>query len=47
MLAFPAGIQGGLRRLFGAPTAAVPLNALRRRRPASEHQEEGLHEKIT
>ena len=44
MLAFPAGIQGGLRRLFGpaAPAAAVPLNALRRRRPASEHhQEEG------
>jgi len=49
MLVFPAGIQGGLRRLFGpaAPAAAVPLNALRRRRPASEHQEEGLHEKIT
>ncbi len=49
MLAFPAGIQGGLRRLFGsaAPAAAVPLNTLRRRRPASEHQEEGLHEKIT
>ncbi len=43
MLAFPAGIQGGLRRLFGpaAPAAAVPINALRRRRPASEHQEEG------
>ena len=43
MLVFPAGIQGGLRRLFGpaAPAAAVPLNALRRRRPASEHQEEG------
>jgi len=42
MLVFPAGIQGGLRRLFGpaAPAAAVPLNALRRRRPASEHQEE-------
>jgi branched-chain amino acid transport system permease protein len=43
MLVFPAGIQGGLRRLFGpaAPAAAVPINALRRRRPASEHQEEG------
>jgi len=43
MLVFPTGIQGGLRRLFGpaAPAAAVPFNALRRRRPASEHQEEG------
>ncbi len=43
MLVFPAGIQGGLRRLFGpaAPAAAMPLNALRRRRPGSEHQEEG------
>jgi branched-chain amino acid transport system permease protein len=43
MLVFPAGIQGGLRRLFGpaAPAAAAPINALRRRRPASEHQEEG------
>ena len=43
MLVFPAGIQGGLRRLFGpaAPAAAVPINALCRRRPASEHQEEG------
>jgi branched-chain amino acid transport system permease protein len=52
MLVFPTGIQGGLRRLFGpaAPAvaaAAVPLNVLRRRRPASEHQEEELHEKIT
>jgi len=49
MLVFPAGIQGGLRRLFGpaAPAAAVPLNALRRRRPASEQQEEGLHENVT
>ena len=49
MLVFPAGIQGGLRRLFGpaAPAAVVPLNALRRRRPATEHQEEGLHEKTT
>jgi len=43
MLVFPAGIQGGLRRLFGpaAPAAAVPINVLRRRRPASEHQKEG------
>jgi branched-chain amino acid transport system permease protein len=43
MLVFPAGIQGGLRRLFGpaVPTAAAPISALRRRRPASEHQEEG------
>ncbi|HUA31357.1 MAG TPA: branched-chain amino acid ABC transporter permease [Streptosporangiaceae bacterium] len=45
MLVFPAGIQGGLRRLFGpaAPAAAVPINVLRRRRWASEseHQKEG------
>jgi branched-chain amino acid transport system permease protein len=43
MLVFPAGIQGGLRRLFGpaAPTVTAPLNMLRRREPASEHQEEG------
>jgi branched-chain amino acid transport system permease protein len=43
MLVFPAGIQGGLRRLFGpaAPAAAVPVNVLRRRRPATEHQKEG------
>jgi branched-chain amino acid transport system permease protein len=43
MLVFPAGIQGGLRRLFGpaAPAAAVPISVLRRRRPASEHQKEG------
>jgi branched-chain amino acid transport system permease protein len=49
MLAFPAGIQGGLRRLFGpaVPAAAAPINVLRRRRPASEHQEEARHEKIT
>jgi len=49
MLVFPAGIQGGLRRLFGpaVPAAAAPINVLRRRRPASEHQEEGTHEKIT
>jgi len=49
MLAFPAGIQGGLRRLFGpaVPAAAAPINVLRRRRPGSEHQEEARHEKIT
>jgi branched-chain amino acid transport system permease protein len=43
MLVFPAGIQGGLRRLFrpAAPTVAEPFNALRRRRSASEQQEEG------
>jgi branched-chain amino acid transport system permease protein len=43
MLLFPTGIQGGLRRLLGpaAPAASAPFNALRRRAPASEHQEEG------
>ena len=46
MLVFPAGIQGGLRRFFGLtpPADAGPLarlNSLRRRPPASEHQEEG------
>jgi branched-chain amino acid transport system permease protein len=43
MLVFPAGIQGGIRRLLGpaAPAAAAPLSALRRRAPASTHQEEG------
>jgi branched-chain amino acid transport system permease protein len=40
MLLFPSGIQGGLRRLFGSATAG-PHIALRRRTPASEHQEEG------
>jgi branched-chain amino acid transport system permease protein len=40
MLAFPAGIQGGLRRFFG-PATATPLTALFRRTPGSEHQEEG------
>jgi len=42
MLLFPAGIQGGLRRLLGpaAPAASAPFNALRRQAPASEHQEE-------
>lgn len=43
MLVFPAGIQGGIRRLLGpaAPAAGTPLSALRRRAPASTHQEEG------
>jgi branched-chain amino acid transport system permease protein len=43
MLAFPSGIQGGLRRLLGpvAPAASAPFNLLRRHSPASEHQEEG------
>jgi branched-chain amino acid transport system permease protein len=43
MLLFPAGIQGGIRRLFGpaSPDAASPLSALRRRWPVSKHQEEG------
>ncbi|HLH58175.1 MAG TPA: branched-chain amino acid ABC transporter permease [Streptosporangiaceae bacterium] len=46
MLVFPAGIQGGLRRLLGFP-ATAPLNPLRRRAPAGEPQEEGPNEKIT
>jgi branched-chain amino acid transport system permease protein len=46
MLVFPAGIQGGLRRLFGLP-AAAPFTALRRRTPASDNQQEGPNEKIT
>lgn len=43
MLAFPAGIQGALRRLFGpaAPLAAEPFSLMRRRGPASDQQEEG------
>ncbi|HEY7146104.1 MAG TPA: branched-chain amino acid ABC transporter permease [Streptosporangiaceae bacterium] len=43
MLVFPAGIQGGVRRLLGptAPTVAAPFSALRRHRPATDHQEEG------
>jgi branched-chain amino acid transport system permease protein len=43
MLLFPSGIQGGLRRLFGpaVPRAVEPFSLLRRRGPASEHQEEG------
>lgn len=43
MLAFPSGIQGGLRRLFGpaGPVAAAPLHALRRRWPAHQHRQKG------
>jgi branched-chain amino acid transport system permease protein len=43
MLMFPAGIQGGLRRLLGpaAPAAAAPFSALRRHAPAREKKEEG------
>jgi branched-chain amino acid transport system permease protein len=43
MLAFPAGIQGALRRLYGPviPAASGSLNTLRRHAPASEHPEEG------
>jgi len=43
MLAFPAGLQGALGRLHGPArrAAAGPLSLLRRRAPASEHQEEG------
>lgn len=43
MLLFPAGIQGALSRLFGPAAARPPaaINALRRRTPTSDHQEEG------
>ena len=43
MLAFPDGIQGGLRWLarLVTPVLIARLNSLRRRPPASEHQEEG------
>jgi branched-chain amino acid transport system permease protein len=43
MLTFPAGIQGGLRRLFGAaaPAAGQPLSALRRHAPARDTKEKG------
>jgi branched-chain amino acid transport system permease protein len=39
MLAFPAGLQGAVRRLLGAaaPAAGVPLAALRRRAPHGGH----------
>ncbi len=44
MLLFPAGIQGGIRRFLGpaAPVATGPFSAMRRRGPASEHQEKGV-----
>jgi branched-chain amino acid transport system permease protein len=43
MLAFPAGIQGALRRLFGlaAPAAGQPLSVLRRHAPAPDTKEKG------
>ncbi|HUZ23312.1 MAG TPA: branched-chain amino acid ABC transporter permease [Streptosporangiaceae bacterium] len=43
MLAFPAGIQGAIRRLLGtaAPAAGTPLSALRRRAPARDTKEKG------
>jgi branched-chain amino acid transport system permease protein len=42
MLVFPAGLQGGIRRLFGLvpPTATAPFSVLRRNRAAPEQQEE-------
>jgi branched-chain amino acid transport system permease protein len=41
MLAFPAGIQGAVRRLLGiaAPAAGAPLNVLRRQAPAPDPKE--------
>jgi branched-chain amino acid transport system permease protein len=43
MLIFPAGIQGGVRRLLGlaAPAAGPPLSVLRRRTPARDAKEKG------
>ena len=43
MLAFPDGIQGGLRWLarLVTPVLIARLNSLRRHPPATEHQEEG------
>ncbi len=43
MLLFPAGIQGGVRRLLGpvTPVQGPPFSTWRRHRPATEHQEEG------
>ncbi len=48
MLLFPGGIQGGIRRFLGltgpgpaSPGSSSPLSSLRRRSPASRHQEEG------
>jgi branched-chain amino acid transport system permease protein len=42
MLVFPAGIQGGLSRLFGPvrPAASAPYHQMGRRVSAREHQEE-------
>jgi branched-chain amino acid transport system permease protein len=42
MLIFPAGIQGGIRRLLGltTPTAMAPFSVLRRNKAAPEQQEE-------
>jgi branched-chain amino acid transport system permease protein len=43
MLLFPAGIQGGVRRMLGpvTPVQGPPFSTWRRHRPATEHQEEG------
>jgi branched-chain amino acid transport system permease protein len=43
MLLFPAGIQGGIRRILGlgAVPAIAPFSALRRHTPAKEHQQKG------
>jgi branched-chain amino acid transport system permease protein len=43
MLTFPAGIQGGVRRLLGlaAPAAGPPLSAFRRHAPARDTKEKG------
>lgn len=42
MLVFPAGIQGGLRRLFWPvrPAVSAPYHHMRRRPPAKDHQED-------
>ena len=51
MLAFPGGIQGGLRRLLGfaVPAGGEPpgsrSSVLRRHAPAREHQEKGTNMK--
>jgi branched-chain amino acid transport system permease protein len=49
MLIFPAGIQGGVRRLLGtaAPAAGVPWNALRRQGPAPARDTTTKQEKGT
>lgn len=43
MLVFPAGIQGGVRRLLGpvTPAAAAPLSAIGRRRSSAKLTKEG------